>query len=242
MLKERQKDILQAVILEYIETARPVASRDLAEAFHYEVSPATIRNELGILDERGYLAKPHASAGRIPTDLAYRFFVDHLMRPVLLARKERALVAELFSIHEQDDFLRVLGKTLTELSGAYVAAAARQERHIHTAGLAQMLEEPEFEDKMHVRSLIRFIEALDEELYDFAHAMKNSQTKRVFIGRENPFGGGSAYTIMMTEWRHPGGFDGFAALVGPVRMDYQKNLAVTNHIDEVVASFPNFSP
>ena len=81
-LTDRQKNILEIVIREYIENALPVSSKYIEEEYELGVSPATIRAELFDLIEEGYLYQPHTSAGRIPTDKGYRFFVD------LLASKE----------------------------------------------------------------------------------------------------------------------------------------------------------
>ena len=78
MLDERKAAILSAVVREYIETAQPVGSGRVASAPGIDVSPATVRNELAALEEAGYLIQPHTSAGRIPTDRGYRFFVDAL--------------------------------------------------------------------------------------------------------------------------------------------------------------------
>ncbi|HMC40819.1 MAG TPA: heat-inducible transcriptional repressor HrcA [Acidimicrobiales bacterium] len=79
MLDDRKAAILRAVVEEYIETAQPVGSASVARAPGLAVSPATVRNEMGALERDGYLAQPHTSAGRIPTDKGYRFFVDSLV-------------------------------------------------------------------------------------------------------------------------------------------------------------------
>jgi heat-inducible transcriptional repressor len=81
MLDERKTAILRAVVQEYISTAQPVGSGHIAAAPGVGVSPATVRNEMAVLEQEGYLAQPHTSAGRIPTDKGYRFFVDHLTQP-----------------------------------------------------------------------------------------------------------------------------------------------------------------
>jgi heat-inducible transcriptional repressor len=78
MLDDRKASILRAVVEEYIETAQPVGSASVARAPGMAVSPATVRNEMGVLERDGYLAQPHTSAGRIPTDKGYRFFVDSI--------------------------------------------------------------------------------------------------------------------------------------------------------------------
>ena len=78
-LTERQKSILMLVIRDYIETAQPVGSKALVERYHLDLSSATVRNELSALDEMGYLRQPHTSAGRVPTEEGYRFFVGQMM-------------------------------------------------------------------------------------------------------------------------------------------------------------------
>src|SRR5689334_23552528 len=75
-LEERKLEVLRAVIEDYIATEEPVGSKALAERHHLGVSPATIRNDMALLEEEGYIAQPHTSAGRGPTDKAYRLFVD----------------------------------------------------------------------------------------------------------------------------------------------------------------------
>lgn len=88
--------MLEAVIRTYVETAEPAGSRNVARRFDLGVSPATVRNTMSDLEDKGYLFHPHTSAGRIPTDQAYRFFVDELMRPTALTSGERRhLVQEL---------------------------------------------------------------------------------------------------------------------------------------------------
>ena len=81
MLDERKAAILRAVVEEYIETAQPVGSGHVASAPGVNVSSATVRNEMAVLEQEGYLVQPHTSAGRVPTDKGYRFFVDNLARP-----------------------------------------------------------------------------------------------------------------------------------------------------------------
>lgn len=78
MLDERKTAILRAVVQEYITTAQPVGSTHVADAPGVQVSSATVRNEMAVLEQEGYLVQPHTSAGRVPTDKGYRFFVDHL--------------------------------------------------------------------------------------------------------------------------------------------------------------------
>lgn len=91
-LNDRERLVLEAVIRTYVDTAEPAGSRTVARRSDIAVSPATVRNTMSDLEEKGYLFHPHTSAGRIPTDLAYRYFVDQLMAPVPLTAGEREML------------------------------------------------------------------------------------------------------------------------------------------------------
>jgi heat-inducible transcriptional repressor len=93
-LSERERRVLEAVVQTYVETAEPAGSRTIAKKFGLGVSPATIRNTMSDLEEKGYLFHPHTSAGRVPTDSAYRLYVDSLMRPARLSTAQADRLAE----------------------------------------------------------------------------------------------------------------------------------------------------
>lgn len=92
-LSDRERQVLEAVVRTYVDTAEPAGSRTVSRVFDLGVSPATVRNTMSDLEEKGYLFHPHTSAGRVPTDLAYRFFVDRLMEPEAPTEQERANLA-----------------------------------------------------------------------------------------------------------------------------------------------------
>ncbi len=104
-LNERERQVLEAVIETYVETAEPAGSRTIARRFGMGLSAATIRNTMSDLEEKGYLYHPHTSAGRIPTDIAYRVYVDSLIRPSAVSASEshqirEELVAERSAVEE----------------------------------------------------------------------------------------------------------------------------------------------
>ena len=96
MLDDRKTAILRAVVEEYIATAQPVGSSHIAANDGVQVSSATVRNDMAFLEQEGYLAQPHTSAGRIPTDKGYRFFVDHLTPNGKLGAADQMKVGEFF--------------------------------------------------------------------------------------------------------------------------------------------------
>lgn len=93
-LTERERQVLEAVVRTYVDTAEPAGSRTVSRRFDLGVSPATVRNTMSDLEDKGYLFHPHTSAGRVPTDLAYRFFVDQVIRPGPLSDAERVTLTQ----------------------------------------------------------------------------------------------------------------------------------------------------
>src|ERR1039457_7544493 len=117
-LEARRAAILEAVVTEYIGTAEPVGSSHVATAPGVEVSSATVRSEMVALERDGYLVQPHTSAGRIPTDKGYRFFVDHLTEPGVLGPIQHRAVSAFFDqVHvEMETMLERATGLLTELT------------------------------------------------------------------------------------------------------------------------------
>lgn len=107
-LNEREERVLEAVIRTYVETAEPAGSRTVAKRFGLGVSAATVRNAMSDLEDKGFLFHPHTSAGRIPTDLAYRYYVNTLMRPVRLTPAEQRLLRKELSDEQSGPIERVV--------------------------------------------------------------------------------------------------------------------------------------
>jgi heat-inducible transcriptional repressor len=131
MLDERKAAILRAVVEEYIDTAQPVGSGHVAKAPGVDVSSATVRNEMAGLEAEGYLRQPHTSAGRVPTEKGYRFFVDHLRQPARLPGRSAEEVRDFFA-RAHGEAEQMLAQTsrllssLTNLTGVVVAPAATE--------------------------------------------------------------------------------------------------------------------
>ena len=117
-LSDRQLKILQAIISDYVENAEPVGSRSIAKKYDLGVSPATIRNEMSDLEEMGYLTHPHTSAGRVPSDKAYRLYVNELMKKKNLSVQEKQAITDRLSASrdEFDATLRHAAELLSEIT------------------------------------------------------------------------------------------------------------------------------
>lgn len=117
-LTDRKLRILQAIISDYVRSAEPVGSRTLSKRFDLGISPATIRNEMSDLEDMGYLTHPHTSAGRVPSDKAYRLYVNDLMEKHELSPTEKRLIAERLRSHmtEFDETIKHAAKLLSEIT------------------------------------------------------------------------------------------------------------------------------
>ena len=150
-LTDRQRRVLRIVIQEYVETAQPVGSAGIVAHYELGVSPATIRNELAALEKLGLLTHPHTSAGRVPTELGFRFFVRHLLAEPALLPVEQDSIRQQFrqARQEVDQWLRISTSALARAShGAALATAPRSSRcrfkhmelvHIHSTKVLLVL-------------------------------------------------------------------------------------------------------
>lgn len=132
-LDDRKNKVLQAVIEDYVATAEPVGSRTIARRYHLGVSPATIRNEMSDLEELGYLQQPHTSAGRIPSDRGYRYYVDCLMESKEVTESEHDLIRRTFErkVSEIDRLVRETARLLSETTHLTAVLSGPQMQKAH---------------------------------------------------------------------------------------------------------------
>ncbi|MFZ5438182.1 MAG: hypothetical protein ACOZAK_03975 [Patescibacteria group bacterium] len=162
-LVARQIQILRAIIEEFIETAKPVGSETIDKKYNIGVSPATIRNEMVYLTKQGYLRKSHISAGRIPTPLALRLYVNELMKEKELSVADEVSAKEKIWKHRQetDALLYEAAKLLADKSGAVGLAMSDTDHRIYHSGYANLLNMPEFFDIRVTRNVLNLIEEVD---------------------------------------------------------------------------------
>ncbi|MDT0323458.1 MULTISPECIES: heat-inducible transcriptional repressor HrcA [unclassified Streptomyces] len=142
MLSERRLEVLRAIVQDYVGTEEPVGSKALTERHNLQVSPATVRNDMAVLEEEGYIAQPHTSAGRVPTDKGYRLFVDKLadVKP-LSAAERRAIQSFLGASLDLDDVVARTVRLLAQLTRQvavvqYPSLSRSTVRHVELLSLA----------------------------------------------------------------------------------------------------------
>ena len=168
MLSERQQKILQAIVEQYAEVASPVGSSLLAKVF--SVSSATIRSEMAELEKREFIKQPHTSAGRVPTDKGYRYYVNNLAesRPESSAerRAEKALATRVAGGGVSEKVIKSAVDTLVELTHNLGLATIGDQ--LYMSGLSNLFGQPEFMNSGQVREVARLLDNLEPWLYEAA--------------------------------------------------------------------------
>lgn len=234
-LSKRQEGILFAIIEEYAELAAPVGSVTLAKLFN--VSSATIRAEMARLEDAGYIAQPHTSAGRVPTDAGYRYYVntlseqpaetDHLAPTIEEPREEnpfersnRVLKVRIDSQNRADFAIRGAVDSLVELTGNLGLATIGDQLYI--SGMSRLFTQPEFLDNQRVRSVAKILDNLEPWLREAAPG----QPLNIFIGQENPIGKTSEVSLVISRFRSPYSDRSYIGTLGPTRQNYAKVMSL----------------
>lgn len=238
MITERQKTILNAVIREYVATAEPVASEHVVEKYRLPYSPATVRNELISLEEAGLLAQPHTSAGRVPTDKGYRFFISHATgteTPREMPGREEQAIMEIREADDPAEFIRQSSRVLAHLTRNLVLAGFAEEQFFYKSGFGEVMLAPEFSEAELMHEFTALADVIDEELWRMLGMFDaRSGQPQVFIGRENPIPDARRYGMIVSIG--PTHFDkeSMIVMIGPKRMDYERNVAILKQFQEIL--------
>ena len=221
-MTDRQSKLLQAIVEQYAEVAAPVGSSLLAKVFG--VSSATIRAEMAELERHGFITQPHTSAGRIPTDKGYRFYVNQIAEPgtesLTENRAQRALSARVASGGLPEQTIRNTVDTLVELTHNLGLATIGEQ--LYMSGLSNLFGQPEFMQVGQVQQVARLLDNLEPWLYEAAP----NQPLSVYIGQENPVGGGAGCSLIISRFRSPFSDSSYIGVLGPTRQSYRDVMAL----------------
>jgi len=226
-LSNRQQEIISAVIEQYAEVAVPVGSVTLAKLF--DVSSATIRAEMALLEELGYIEQPHTSAGRIPTDKGYRFFVNQIAESKgagiseKVAREEKAMQSRIASAGAADRAIQSAVRTLVELTGNVGLATIGNS--IYVRGFSNLFAQPEFAAAQTVQQVAGLLDNIEPWLKEAAP----NKPLSVFIGSENPIGKASGCTLVISKFSSPFSDKSYVGVLGPTRQDYRNVMNLVKH-------------
>ncbi len=252
-ITKRQRGILCQIIEEYAETAAPVGSVTMAKLFG--VSPATVRAEMARLEAMGLIAQPHTSAGRVPTDAGYRYYVNSLENAddfydtdasyVASMPEVRAIEEGRYGQSRQDSGklsrgmhvleVRVSSQTKADaaIRGAVDALVeltgnlglATISGQLYLSGISRLFTQPEFMDTRRVQAVAKLLDNLEPWLREAAPG----EALNIFIGHENPIGKNSEVSLIISKFRSPYSDKSYIGVLGPTRQNYSRVMALVKH-------------
>ena len=223
-MSERQQKILNAIVEQYAEVASPVGSTLLAKLFN--VSSATIRAEMAELERLGFIMQPHTSAGRVPTDKGYRFYVNNVATdlPVMQieGRAERALAHRVQSAGAPERMIRNAVDTLVELTRNLGLATIGNQ--LYMSGLSNLFGQPEFVNAIQVQQVAQLLDNLEPWLREAAP----NEPLSVYIGSENPIGRTAGVSLIISRFRSPFSDRSYIGTLGPTRQSYRDVMSLVS--------------
>ncbi len=222
-MTDRQAKILEAIVEQYAEVASPVGSSLLAKVF--DVSSATVRAEMAELERGGFISQPHTSAGRIPTDKGYRFYVNNMssgkaQKVLNVPRAEKALQTRVADGGMPERTIRNAVDTLVELT--HNLGMATIGNQLYMSGLSNLFGQPEFIHPGQVQEVARLLDNLEPWLREAAP----NEPLSVYIGSENPIGRNSGCSLIISRFRSPYSDQSYIGVLGPTRQSYRQVMSL----------------
>ncbi len=219
----RQERILKTIVEYYVQAATPISSQVLAD--QYGVSPATIRAEMASLEQAGHITHPYTSAGRIPTEKGYRFYVESLTGPQhkldATTRTRKAIERRIHNAGSPQAAIKVTVDSLVHAT-RNVAFATMGEA-MYTKGFSQLFHQPEFADSVgEIAGLLDNLEAWLQE-------MRPGHTAEAFIGEENAVGKSSGCAVIVSGYISPYSTTNYVGVVGSTRQSYGNVMRIIEH-------------
>lgn len=228
-MNSRQETILRRIVEIYVDQAVPVGSKVIAEEFG--VSSATVRNDMALLEKEGFLMQPHTSAGRVPTEAAYVYYLQHVVRPRKSHKPKEQLDRVVKASENQRQAAKQLAKELVDLSGEMVIVATNPDWRYYT-GVANLFQKPDFADMAQMHVLSQVIDQIDEVIEAMFPRLQDEPV--VMIGSQNPFG--AEMTSILVRYKRPDQSAGMLGIVGPLRMNYARNIALVERAKQILDS------
>jgi len=236
-MNERQSKLLVAIIDQFIETALPVGSKRLLESGDFFCSSATIRSEMGLLEDEGFLEQPHISSGRIPTARGYRMYVQDFMKPTVrekaVRRKFESLREQYFQRKDQERVYEAVALLSHMIPNVAFASVPHKDR-VYYLGLSNVLKQPEFQSNPALASGVA--ELLEDKLNALLDKVEVDSKVRYYIGDEHILSSIQSCSMMVTEYRVRD-FRGVLGILGPMRMDYAYNTVAIDLVADLLRSY-----
>jgi heat-inducible transcriptional repressor len=230
----RQRDLLRIIIDKYIDAAQPIGSETVERESGLGVSPATIRNDMAALEKAGYLQKPHASAGRIPTTTGLKFYVQELMKEKNLSIKDEILLKERLwrDRFRLDQLLRGATKALAERTGA-LAVATTERGEVYYCGMANILNMPEFYDIDVTQTVLRLLDEF-ERMHALFTRGAGPGPLHILLGEDLDVRYLEPVGIVYTDYMFGDQPGGTLGVLGPARLAYPEIIPLVRYLGSII--------
>ena len=234
-LTQRQVEILKNLIEEYIETAGPVGSETLEKKHNISASPATIRNEMVKLTQLGYLQKPHSSAGRTPTPVGMKFYVNQLMKEKDISVTEEVQLKEKVWDYrgKQQRLLKELTRLLAEKTNS-LAIAANEDGDIFCSGYSNILDMPEFFDIDITKNLLSVLDEFEYFNDIFARTL-DTEDIHILLGEELGPRLNGPYGFVFTQYKTSKYSVGEIGVIGANRLNYTSVIPTVRYFGNLIS-------
>ena len=223
---KRKELILKTIIKEHIKTAQPVGSEGLVDKYDLDISSATVRSEMADLEAEGYIVQPHTSAGRIPTQKAYEFFLENLSEKKL-SDAEAKIFEKLLAKKDEISFKQA-AKAMAKTCDCAVFWAFHK-HNLYYTGISNLLHQPEFAETGLIYDISEVIDRVDEIIGQIFNDLKFGP--QIMLGSKNPFS--QHCSAVITKYRLADNI-GLVGILGPTRMNYEKNLALIKFFNNIL--------
>jgi transcriptional regulator of heat shock response len=224
------------VISRYIETVEPVGSHYITEEHQIDVSSATVRNILAELEEEGFLSHPHTSAGRMPTQQGYRYYVDHLMDEIQLLEEEKRKIAQEYKRHTRqlEDLMEKTSQMISDLTH-YTSIVSLDDAHGHRVickGTSYVVGYPDSTDILKIQAILKILEE-KERLMELINRTLDKHIE-IYIGQEMALKDMENCSLAISHFEK-GGRTGRIAVLGPTRMQYDRVVSTLDYISHMLS-------
>lgn len=233
-LTERQRNLLRAIVEKYIDTAEPVGSETIEKGFTLGVSPATIRNDMVRLTKLGFLKQPHTSAGRVPTSVALKLYINQLMNEKELPVKDEVYLKEqLWDYrYEFDKLIRQATRALAEQTRA-LALATTTEGQVYSSGMANILDMPEFYDIDLTKTVLSLLDRVEVLQQLFAQAA-GEEDIHILLGDELDFDYLEPCGFVFSRFDAGKDHRGVIGVIGPCRLQYPTIIPTVRYLGNLL--------
>lgn len=232
MLDPRKNELFFSIVKEHIATCAPVGSKAVVAHARFGLSSATIRNEMADLEQSGLIEQPHTSAGRIPTEKGWKYYIENLMQEQLPDKREREQIQKAIagSTEGFNHTLKAIARTLATMSkNAAFVGFSRDD--VYYTGLSNLFSNPEFAELDMIRNISEIVDHLDDVMHDLFADLPVG--RKILIGGENPFG--KECGVVIEKIKHDGK-ESVMGVLGPIRMAYDKTSGIMTCTKELLTS------